>query len=62
MTRAMISNEEGAQTSLWCATTDDPALVTGGYYDTSAPKEPGELVTPERAAWLWERSEAWTAA
>ena len=62
MTRAMISNEEGAQTSLWCATTDDAALVSGGYYDTSAPKEPGEMVTPERAAWLWERSEAWTAA
>lgn len=61
MTRAMISNEEGAQTSLWCATTDDPALVSGGYYDTSAAKEPSEMVTPERAAWLWERSEAWTA-
>lgn len=60
MTRAMISNEEGAQTSLWCATTDDPALVSGGYYDTSAPKDPSELATPELAAWLWDRSEAWT--
>lgn len=62
MTRTMISNEEGAQTSLWCATADDPALVSGGYYDTCAPKDPSELATPEWAAWLWERSEDWTAA
>ena len=61
MTRAMISNEEGAQTSLWCATADDPALVSGGYYDTCAPKDPSALATPELATWLWDRSEAWTA-
>ena len=62
MTRAMISNEEGARTSLWCATADDPALVSGGYYDACAPKDPSELATPDLAAWLWDHSEAWTAA
>ncbi len=61
MTRAMISNEEGARTSLWCATSDDPALVSGGYYDSCAPKDPGELATPDLAAWLWDHSEDWTA-
>ena len=61
MTRSMISNEEGAQTSLWCATTDDPALVSGGYYDSCAPKDPSELTTPALATWLWDHSEDWTA-
>lgn len=61
MTRAMTSTEEGARTSLWCAT--DPALAgaTGRYYDDCAEKEPSPLATPELGAWLWERSEAWTA-
>ena len=62
MTRAMISNEEGAQTSLWCATADDPALVSGGYYDKCAPEEPSALATPELATWLWDHSEDWTVA
>lgn len=62
VTRAMISNEEGARTSLWCATADDPALVSGGYYDACAPKDPSELATPDLAAWLWDHTEAWTAA
>jgi NAD(P)-dependent dehydrogenase (short-subunit alcohol dehydrogenase family) len=62
MTRSMATNEEGARTSLWCATTDDPALVSGAYYDSCAPEDPSELATPELAAWLWDRSEAWTAA
>ncbi len=62
MTRAMISNEDGARTSLWCATSDDPELASGGYYDACAPKDPSERATPELAAWLWDRSEDWTAA
>jgi len=61
MTRAMISNEEGARTSLWCATSDDPALVSGGYFDSCAPKDPSGLATPDLAAWLWDHSEDWTA-
>jgi retinol dehydrogenase 12 len=60
MTRAMISNEEGARTSLWCATAPELAGQTGRYYDECAEKEPGALATPELGRWLWERSEAWT--
>lgn len=62
MTRSMISNEEGARTSRWCATADDPALVSGGYYDNCTAKVPSGLATPELAAWLWDHSETWTAA
>jgi len=58
--RILKSPEEGARTSLYCAT--DPALagVTGRYYDEGAERAPSERATPELAAELWERSLAWT--
>jgi len=58
----MKSPEEGARTSLHCAT--DPALAgeSGRYYEKSAPREASALATPELAGELWARSEAWTAA
>ncbi|OWY59795.1 hypothetical protein B7486_72645, partial [cyanobacterium TDX16] len=56
------STEEGAATSLWCATSPELAGETGRYYSDCAAKEPSERATPELAAWLWERSEAWTSA
>jgi NAD(P)-dependent dehydrogenase (short-subunit alcohol dehydrogenase family) len=57
----MKNTEEGAQTSLYCAT--DPALagVSGRYYDDRAEKEPNKLATPELGAELWKNSEEWTA-
>jgi len=60
MTSRMRSTEEGAATSLWCATSDELAGQSGGYYADCAPKEPSEVATPELASWLWERSEEWT--
>ena len=55
----MDSPERGAETSVHCATAPELAGETGGYYEQSRPREPGPAATPELAAELWERSEAW---
>jgi NAD(P)-dependent dehydrogenase (short-subunit alcohol dehydrogenase family) len=55
----MRSTEEGAQTSLYCATAPELAAESGRYYEDSEPKQPGAAVTPELAQELWERSEKW---
>lgn len=56
----MITNEEGAKTSLHCATAD--GVVPGAYYDESAPKKPSALAEdPALAELLWNRSEEWTS-
>jgi dehydrogenase/reductase SDR family protein 13 len=57
----MRSPAEGARTSLYCATAPEPASETGLYYDDCRRKEPSRHATPERAAELWERSEAWVS-
>lgn len=55
----MITNEEGAKTSLYCATSEE--AKSGLYYDKSAVKHPTQLAQDDAAAKdLWERSEAWT--
>jgi NAD(P)-dependent dehydrogenase (short-subunit alcohol dehydrogenase family) len=56
----MKSTEEGARTSVHCATTPD--LVSGAFYTESREKAPSRVATPELAAELWERSAAWVAA
>ena len=56
----MKSNEEGAKTTLYCATSPDVANVSGRYYDDSAEKEPSKVATPELGAELWQKSEEWT--
>ena len=58
----MKSTTDGAKTSLYCATSADVAGVTGRYYDNQREKTPSRVATPELAAELWERSEAWVAA
>jgi retinol dehydrogenase-12 len=62
VTRRMLSVEEGAQTSLYCATSPDVAADTGRFYEKCAPREPSEVATPSLAAELWQRSAEWTAA
>jgi retinol dehydrogenase 12 len=61
MKRFMKSTEEGARTSLHCATEEHLEGPNGGYYDACEPKEPNSVATPELAAELWRRSEEWTA-
>jgi retinol dehydrogenase 12 len=61
ITRRMLSVTEGAATSLYCATSPDVAEVSGRFYDQCAERSPSPVATPELAAELWRRSEAWTA-
>lgn len=56
----MITPEEGAKTSLYCATAPEAATQTGLYYNECAIKTPSELGRDETlAAELWKRSEDW---
>jgi len=57
VTRRMLTIEQGAQTSLYCATSPQAAEETGKYYDKCQLSEPSEVATPELAARLWEYSE-----
>jgi NAD(P)-dependent dehydrogenase (short-subunit alcohol dehydrogenase family) len=58
----MKSNEEGARTSVYCATDPSLAGESGKYYDDCKEKEPNKVATPELGAELWEKSEEWTKA
>ena len=61
MTRRMLCVEEGAATSLYCATSPSVAQDSGLFYDKCAPRSPSRVATPELAAELWKRSEEWAA-
>ena len=54
ITRRMLTIEQGARTSLHCATSPDVASETGLYYDKCRPTEPNPIATPDLAARLWE--------
>ena len=58
----MITPQQGARTSLYCATSPEVAQVSGRFYDKCAERPASPVATPELAGALWERSEAWTAA
>lgn len=61
-TRGMISNEEGARTSIWCAAAPELSGETGRYYDDRRERTPTALARDATLAReLWERSEAWVA-
>jgi retinol dehydrogenase-12 len=59
ITSRMISTEEGARTSLYCATSGEVAQDSGLFYDKCAEREPSPVATPALAAELWKRSEEW---
>jgi retinol dehydrogenase 12 len=61
ITRRLLSVDEGAATSLYCATSPEVAEDSGLFYDKCAPRPASRVATPELAAELWQRSEAWTA-
>jgi NAD(P)-dependent dehydrogenase (short-subunit alcohol dehydrogenase family) len=56
----MRPTEEGAKTSIYCATAPELENESGKYYDDCKEKEPSKVATPDLAAELWERSEEWT--
>ena len=62
ITRRMLSVDEGAATSLYCATSPDVASASGRFYDQCAERAPSQVATPELGGLLWERSVAWTAS
>jgi retinol dehydrogenase-12 len=60
MKLGMISTEEGAATTLYCATAKEVRGETGLYYDKCQVKTPSLTGQDSRlAAELWQRSEAW---
>jgi NAD(P)-dependent dehydrogenase (short-subunit alcohol dehydrogenase family) len=61
MTRRMLSVDEGAATSLYCATSPEVALASGLFYDKCAQRAPSRVATGELGRELWDRSQAWTA-
>jgi NAD(P)-dependent dehydrogenase (short-subunit alcohol dehydrogenase family) len=59
----MISTEEGAATTLYCATSPDVSNETGLYYDKCRVKEPSKVGQDTALAGeLWRRSEAWVGS
>lgn len=60
MNRFMITPEQGAQTTLYCATAPELAGVTGRYYDRCQETAPTAVAQDDAlAARLWQCSEAW---
>jgi NAD(P)-dependent dehydrogenase (short-subunit alcohol dehydrogenase family) len=62
LTRRMLSVDEGAATSLYCATSPEVAEASGRFYDKCAERPASQVATPSLGRELWERSEAWTAS
>jgi retinol dehydrogenase-12 len=61
ITRRMLTVEQGAETSLYCATSPSVACDSGLFYDACAVREPSAVATPELAGSLWTQSAEWTA-
>lgn len=57
----MLTSEDGAKTTLYCATSASCQNETGLYYDKSKVREPGTAAkNAALAEELWNRSEEWT--
>jgi len=59
ITRRMLSTEQGAQTSLYCATDAGLAAQSGRFYDNCAERAPSPVATADLGRQLWEHSEEW---
>ncbi len=62
MKKFMVTPEEGAQTSIRCATAPELANETGRYYDRDGQeRKPSRLARDEALAQeLWAKSAEWT--
>jgi retinol dehydrogenase-12 len=58
--KRLLSVEEGAVTSVYCATSPAVADESGLFYDKCAPTPPSPVATPELAELLWKYSSEWT--
>jgi retinol dehydrogenase 12 len=54
--RRMLTVEEGAVTSVYCATSDAVAAESGLFYDKCAVRAPSPVATPELGELLWKYS------
>jgi retinol dehydrogenase 12 len=59
VTRRMLDVDDGAQTSLYCATSPEVAQDSGLYYDSCQAAAPSPVATPDLGERLWQQSEAW---
>src|SRR5580693_5968067 len=59
ITRRMLTVDEGARTSLYCASAPELEHVSGRYYENCAEHEPSPVATPDLGKRLWEQSEEW---
>jgi NAD(P)-dependent dehydrogenase (short-subunit alcohol dehydrogenase family) len=56
----ILTPEQGADTPLWCATSDDVADESGNYYAKRETRTPSPVaLDDELADELWRRSELW---
>jgi retinol dehydrogenase 12 len=60
ITRRLLTVEQGAVTSLYCAAAPEVAADSGLFYDKCAVREASAVATPELARLLWKHSAAWT--
>ena len=60
LTRRMLTIEQGAVTSVYCARSPLVAEDSGLFYDNCAVREASPVATPELAALLWKHSGEWT--
>jgi retinol dehydrogenase 12 len=60
ITRRMLTTEQGAATSVYCATSPAVAADSGLFYDQCAVREPSAVATQELAELLWKHSAEWT--
>ena len=61
LTSRMLTIEQGARTSLYCATSPQVTGDSGKYFDKCQVTAPGRAVTKELAATLWDYSEKWAS-
>lgn len=55
-----LTPEQGALTSVWCATSPEVVNHSGSYYSHMAPRDPSQTALNDTLAdELWERSEQW---
>jgi retinol dehydrogenase 12 len=59
ITRRMLTIEQGAVTSVYCATSAAVAADSGLFYDKSAVREASPVATAELAGLLWQHSAEW---
>jgi NAD(P)-dependent dehydrogenase (short-subunit alcohol dehydrogenase family) len=60
ITRRMLTTEDGAVTSVYCATSPAVAEDDGLFYDKCAARPASNVATQELAGELWKHSADWT--